>query len=283
MMCDFDRNQIALYAGADLPAGEVACVEAHLQTCAECRTLLAQYREGLRLVAASGAEARCPEMALPRRPSRTALRWTAAAAVALVTLGAVGWFTGAPAVAALLRSFGFDHVRVSVLTDQEAQAYQEQLQERADRHSGDQPEIPMQRLTLTEAAQAVDYHLLQPAYLPDGYSFDFALADPENRQSFVTIAYRGPGGSLTVRQAAPGAMVMHNQGVPEGAAQETTVLGKPAVVIRGGWVVAEGKAQWWSNFNTEVTFVRDDQLITVRHGRADYPVEELIKVAESLK
>ena len=42
MSCDREL-QVALYAGGDLPAGQVDAVEQHLATCAECRDSLPVY------------------------------------------------------------------------------------------------------------------------------------------------------------------------------------------------------------------------------------------------
>jgi len=44
MSCSKFENDIALYAGGDLPAGRIARVESHLAQCADCRALAEELR-----------------------------------------------------------------------------------------------------------------------------------------------------------------------------------------------------------------------------------------------
>jgi len=44
MSCSKFENDVALYAGGDLPAGRIAHIESHLAECADCRALAAGLR-----------------------------------------------------------------------------------------------------------------------------------------------------------------------------------------------------------------------------------------------
>jgi anti-sigma factor RsiW len=44
MSCSKFETDIALYAGGDLPAGQIARIESHLAECADCRALAAELR-----------------------------------------------------------------------------------------------------------------------------------------------------------------------------------------------------------------------------------------------
>ena len=84
-MCDFSGRLIA-WLDQELPEGEAASVERHLQLCVECQTRLAAYEQVSRAFEAYSDA----EIASERRPSLT--RWipamsvSAAAAVAIAGL-----------------------------------------------------------------------------------------------------------------------------------------------------------------------------------------------------
>ena len=115
MSCDREV-QVALYAGGDLPAGEVDAVEQHLATCAECRDSLPVYSANCAALADAVNEIDAAAAAAVRHRVMSELRggrtrwwpaWVGTAAALLVAI-AIGsqseravlyYVPGTPAVA----------------------------------------------------------------------------------------------------------------------------------------------------------------------------------------
>jgi anti-sigma factor RsiW len=102
MNCSKFVNDIALYAGGDLPDGRIAPVEAHLAQCSDCRALSDELRAGQALLGELRdepledlmvAQVRRRVMAqvgvAPRQPSR--LYWKLALAAALLLAAVLLW------------------------------------------------------------------------------------------------------------------------------------------------------------------------------------------------
>ena len=294
MTCAFDRDLIALYAGGDGPPGAAEIVEEHLAACAACRALLEEYKQGMGLVLAHRSQAQYPHVAAPaRRGLHAAWRLAGAALIALVALGAIGVYTESPAMAALLKTIGL--VQAREMNTEEAKQYQAEQQAQWDSFprdltydaegkardaSGRVIAAQSTRVTFEEAEQAVDYHLLKPRYLPEGYAPGFASLFLNDRQSHVTLAYGN--GRLIISQTPPGAQIQID--VPEGASESVLVSGEPALLIRGTWGVGpDNKFEWTPESPTTLMFTQNQQVIRIVAGRGDYPAEELIRIAESLE
>lgn len=294
MTCAFDRDLIALYAGGDGPTGAAEIVEEHLAACAPCRALLEEYKQGMNFVAEHHRQARYPHTAAPsRRSLHPVLRLAGAAVIALIALGAVGVYTESPAMAALLKTFGL--VQAREMNTEEAKQFQAEQQAQWDSFprdltydaegkardaNGQVIAAQSTRVTFEEAERAVDYHLLKPRYLPEGYAPGFASLFLNDRQSHVTLAYGN--GKLIISQTPPGAQIQID--VPEGASESVLVSGEPALLIRGTWGVGPDNKFAWTSFSpATLMFTRNQQVIRIVAGRADYPAEELIKIAESLE
>ncbi|HYF80862.1 MAG TPA: hypothetical protein VD973_27435 [Symbiobacteriaceae bacterium] len=296
MTCAFDRDLIALYAGGDGPTGAAEIVEEHLTACAACRALLAEYKQGMGLVLAHRSQAQYPHAAAPvRRGLHTAWRLAGATLIALVALGAIGVYTESPAMAALLKTLGL--VQVREMNTEEAKQYQAEQQAWWDSFprdltydangvardaSGRVIAAQSTRVTFEEAERAVDYHLLKPRYLPEGFAPSFASLFLNDFQSDVTLGYGN--GKLIISQTAPGKQIHQLFDVPAGASESVLVAGEPAVLVRGTWGVGpDNRYEWTPGSPVTLTFTRDQQVIRIVAGQVGYPAEELIKIAESLE
>ncbi len=297
MTCAFDSDLIALYAGGDAPPGDAALVEEHLASCPACRARLEEHRQGMDLMREHQREVRYPHAAVPaRRALRPVWRLAVAAVVLLGALGAAGVYTESPAVAALLKTFGL--VQVKELNKEEARAFEAKLRADLVRQPGPQEityddegkgrdasgqvvSVRSTMVTFEEAERAVDYRLLKPGYLPEGFPPSFASIFLNNRQGDVVFAYGG--GSLTIHQTAPRKEPFRYIDLPEGATETVQVAGEPALVIRGSWGAGHGPSGWRPEVPVTLLFSRGEQVIRIVAGQIGFPTEELIKIAESLQ
>lgn len=110
MNCADRELQIALYAGGDLPAGEITEVEQHLAACPDCRLSMAFYAANCAALAEAAVDAGEVAAAAVRRRVMSQLRgerrrmwpaWVAAAAALLVTIAAAARWTAARETATL--------------------------------------------------------------------------------------------------------------------------------------------------------------------------------------
>ena len=60
--CTEIREQLPLWAGGDLPAAEMAEIDAHLAGCAECRAAAEAWREDLGKIVRSASEDSAPDL-----------------------------------------------------------------------------------------------------------------------------------------------------------------------------------------------------------------------------
>lgn len=303
MSCQFDRDLIALHAGGDLPAAEAGLVDRHLAECAACRALLNEYRSGISLVAgvAAVSDVRCPRVELATRVSVVAVRrWAGVAVLVLVAMAAAVAFTEAPALAEFVRkTFDFGPIRVRELTTEEAQQYQQQEQKNWDSRphdytydengvakdaSGKVISIRSTRVTILEALAALDYHVFQPQYLPEGYAPEAAHIMLNDPKSDIVLTYQHSSGQIVLHQFGPNRTITVDERLPEGASETVTVSGSPALLVRGAWVIEQnGEFHWRSDSPLRLTFTKDGQVIVIEHAYANFPVAELIKVADSLE
>lgn len=117
MNCRKWEEEIALYAGGDLPDARMADVERHLAECAGCRALAEELRAGQTILAELGAEAlddamvalvRQRVMARVAEPRRAPVYWRWALVAALVAVAILVWprhhRTAAPQIVASVHS-----------------------------------------------------------------------------------------------------------------------------------------------------------------------------------
>lgn len=107
MTCAYERERLSLYVNDDLLLPERREVEAHLAGCADCRRVVAQYREGAAHLASSLQHLTAP--AQGRAPARGG-RWLWAPAIAAVLLVMVAAVPQARAEVA--RLFGWHSITV---------------------------------------------------------------------------------------------------------------------------------------------------------------------------
>lgn len=288
MTCTWDRDLIALWAGGDAPPEEAERAEAHLRACPACQELLAQYRQGMNLVAAHQAGAR-----LPARAKRATRRWAVAVAAALLLLCAAGAATQSRAVASVLQNLGWFGV------EEVSQSEWEQLQEEnkelwekwkpsnfkfdpdgkvRDENGNVIYTLPT-RGSVAEAEKAMGYRPLVPRYLPEGLALSHAEYVPGRSIRDINLVYND-GLLEIVSMPEPSSFTVR---VREGGAQVLTVSGEPAVVTRGVYRVGENEERMFIPDAPVLRFSKDGLVIIIIMYQNGYPVDELIKIAESME
>lgn len=95
MMQHVSEEQLALYAGGDLPEVENAAVARHVENCGECQRVIGEYREAQGFVAASLKDPELDDLVqvresvtarLKRRDGERRWAWCLAGAAAVVVL-----------------------------------------------------------------------------------------------------------------------------------------------------------------------------------------------------
>lgn len=226
--------------------------------------------------------------AVPRR--RPVWQWAAAAVLALAVAGVADWGLGTGAVAAVLKSLGVVQVVEMDATEvAEFEAanydpdYYEKLPAPGEKVVDELGNVVRQastKVTLAEAVQAVSYQLLQPTGFPEPDNVQ--LLDPGNPNSQVSLGYQQ--GRITITQVPTAGMVWIKLRAPEGATEDVTVGGEPAVIIRGAFVMEDdGSMKWHADRSATLSFERDGRHITIMAKNAAIPTRELIRIAESLE
>lgn len=290
MTCIFQRTDIALYAGGDLPPAESDRVVDHLRTCATCSLVLAEYREGLTAMAEQHREARFPEISPRRAPNL--LRWVAVAVGTAMFITLLG--TASPAVAALLRSLGW--VKVQVLSPHEIRQYEETSQallEELDSVTydaegtvrdkwGNVTHARPTRVPVEKAAEMLDFHLVLPKYLPNGVVPTGAWVVSGGAAWPVVVEFNH--GQFSLEQAPPGQATYADVKAPEGTTETVQVAGEEAVVVRGHWGSGpDGQFKWQAGQSVALVWFRQNQYLRLVARDPAFSVAELVRIAESLQ
>ena len=158
-------------------------------------------------------------------------------------------------------------------------------------------EIPIVKVEITElptpgpldAAQAqASFRILQPTYLPEGYTFggvtthrihDFAIGPT------VVLYYFNArtGGSITISEFK--ARRKMDEAIKAGYSQEVTVNGRQAIYVNGEWEFDWGGLikKWRIGRSDRLLFEIGDIVIWMRAERPPLGVEELVRIAESFQ
>jgi anti-sigma factor RsiW len=102
MNCSQLENDLALYAGGDLPGGGSAAIEAHLEGCLECRILLADLHANRALLRSRDEDAEAALAAEVRHRVMESVGRTRASAAGLGTRPTFGWRWGLALAAGLV-------------------------------------------------------------------------------------------------------------------------------------------------------------------------------------
>lgn len=275
-VCQFDREQVALFAADDLPPAESAAVAAHLDGCEDCAWLVRQH-QALRAALQDGLCTTPAPAALGRIPAAAQQpRWWRAAAVALVAV----------IVVACSAPLALRWLRVHVMTEEQTlEHYRQQLTA---------PSKGSVIVSAAEAEKALGRPLLQPGYLPEGYKLEPAIYRPEEGS---LLFYRRGGNQ------ANGLMISQmklekpiNLAVPNDTTQRYVMVnGTQALLAEGVYMREPGQEP---PAYRQLAFSLDDQVIMIfaservvmyppkgfQLPKAPLPsAEELIKIAESLR
>lgn len=273
--CTFDREQLSLYVGDDLPPGERMEVEAHLAGCAECADVVEQYRglgAGLRLAlaAAPAAQVSLLRPFPARRPAWGAL--VAAAAVALLAIALVR----EPVLAAVQRWF-----QVHEVSPDEAR----EIGGREYNFDPARVGISMGPAAAPMLAERYGHPVSYPELGP-GWEFFSVAADQAEKPTYLTLHYRGAevnGPNLWISYSG-----LWEEGrllVAEGMSQQVTVNGREAWLVRGAF--SKESPTGYDEGDESSLWVRlDGQQVRISlHSRGVSREEreaELMRIAESI-
>jgi hypothetical protein len=146
--------------------------------------------------------------------------------------------------------------------------------------------------SLSEAQAQVDFRILQPTYLPPGYSFAGAeihhLHDEFAIGPTVTLRYYretggGPSSSIYVQEFQARHKV--HEAVKPGYSQDVTVNGRQAIYIDGRWEHAQdGTPREWKPGDTDrLLFEVGDVVVWMQARRPPLGPDRLIQIAESFQ
>jgi hypothetical protein len=150
--------------------------------------------------------------------------------------------------------------------------------------------VPSEMLSLEEAQRRLPFPILLPAYVLQGYERRDALAlttfaDPDAplyTTIFLNIIWENKGGEafmLSIRHC-PSGLEYCGWSVGEGALEEITLNGRPAVIQRGAWNY--DTRQYDFSFPViEIQWKYDENTIYSLTGNRSLE-DELIRIAESI-
>lgn len=153
-----------------------------------------------------------------------------------------------------------------------------------DYPGGDEPVtiVPGDNMSLEEARAVLPFTVDLPAWVPEGYRLEETVTVQhfESGLENVLIFWNAPGkASLTFvvenRPSGESKVI-----VGPGSIEEVLVHGEPAALVRGGWN-ADSK-QWEERGNLQLYFGYGPLTYTLLAVESDIPVDELIRMAESL-
>lgn len=274
-----DQEVLAQYIDGDLSPALAVTVESHLAVCPTCRANAAAFDRQADLLREAVLELPGPRRGrVPRRS------WAPAVAAALLLAFAVA-FAASPTLAkAVVRIFPFG--KVYELSPQEVKLELARLEAAEPKGSGGR--CPMYRDREEAIAEWANpsQKVLGATYLPEGFR---PWRYSPCVSAFSTVYMHIQGSTFDVTQW-PLSKEKATWKMPEGAGEEVTVNGKPAMLIRGTWAttVSDRTARWEPGL-LQLWFEHRGQSITITHlhGQSAASVnltgEELIRVAESLR
>jgi hypothetical protein len=150
--------------------------------------------------------------------------------------------------------------------------------------------VPSKSLSLEEAQVRFPSPIALPAYVPQGYERrgDVSLttfADPDMpllTTIFLDVTWETQNGNvfvLSIRHCSSG-LENCRWVVGEGALEEITLNGRPAVVLRGGWNY--DTRQYDFSFPAAIEWKYDEKTIYSLTGSQGISLDELIRIAESI-
>ena len=141
--------------------------------------------------------------------------------------------------------------------------------------------IPSDEMTLEEARGILPFPIDLPAWVPDGFVLEETVIVPrfDDGVGRVYLNWRAPykGLNLSIEDRSPEEA---NWLVAPGSMEEVFVDGASAALVRGGWY--ENTKQWENKGQLQLFVSHNGQTYLFSANEDNIPVEELIRIAESL-
>lgn len=286
--CDDER--VALYVNQDLGGAEALEVAEHIETCARCRDLAGALQADAKRVARLIEATEGPSLVRTVRASQRWGRLPAAAAALLVAL--LLGVAARPVLAGGVRQ-AFHWLTVQRLNPQQMSAYLDDLNQKAAPGTGQQGNrqgVSVNPLLVTtdaeEAAKAAGFQALVPSYIPEGYALKEIWvwpSVPDHGQRGMQQVYESKGSRNTLTIAH--APVSGNAGTvtaPAGKSEEVTVGDGKGLVVHGFMKQDSGSSWQWADGAVTLRFYHNGEAVRITAMAPDFPVDELVRVAESI-
>lgn len=276
MSCTFDRERISLYVSDDLTLPERRVVEAHLAGCAECRKLVAQYREGAAALAGSLKGATVPIQRPDTAPRSVGWAWVpAAAAVLLVMVAAVP-----QARAEVARLFGWHSIQVDQPGRESEEGKVEPGQNATVRYDREMTQVdtePTARQFTTSLAEAREFLGNGVALPPELEGQEMLLYRVEDKEGkLVMVGLSEPNTGFWARYRADGKLERINATYGDAfdvTTEESSIGGRPAKIVTATQKSGKASVDIW---------IQDGKWVYEIHGYGrDLP--KLMKMAESME
>ncbi len=255
MTCTYDRERLSLYANDDLTLPDRREVEAHLETCAACRRVVDQYREGAAAISASFLHVAAPARRRRVRGPRWTLMTATAAAVLLVMVAAVPEArAGVAKVASQL--FGWHSITVrqepTVWPPMEPGGEPQVVDDATvsyDREMARTNVEPTDKLTTDSLAKAREYLGHGVALPPDLEGQEMYLYKIEDKQgSLVMVGLSEPNIGFWARYRPDGQFEQVSATYGSGfdvTTEETSLGGRPARIVTATQKSGKASVEIW--------------------------------------
>ena len=269
-------EMLSAYFDRELRPAEYSDLAAHLLQCAQCSEVLS----GLRSVDAALRDMPVPPLFRPRKsPVSTPTRRLHRAAVILLVLALI--LTVAAGCAFGARLLGVFRTEHHVVTQPGAQ-FPPDVEQGIFSREAVGADLSGDVRAITEVETLLKAHLLEPAFLPDGYKMIQRSAPFESLAELVYL--KSENESINIRESNHQRFkTVEEPPVPASAAESVDVGGHRGIYVKGGWY--QGRPSevpvWREDIDQSVTFEVGDLVIEV-HASLEVSKEDLLRIASSM-